>query len=285
MPVAPLVSPLFLLSGIGMILVAVCSVWLWQRGKRSLWPEVWWGVLAWVVSVAVKTAVTLPTNSLMQRHSGNPLIWVYAGLLTGIFECAIPVLLIKKSRLRQADWNRAVAFGIGFGGIEAFLLGLGALVPIVLLLAAPGQIPAATRDTWVQELRTDGLISIVLPIVERAATLVVHVLSSVLLIYAVRMRQQRWFWLAFVYKTAVDGVAGWAILAWKVAESIGKTAVLEVVIVLFALIAVAALPSLKARFARLDQLQESAAALTSGDPQRSTAQRRHLSQGQVTPKP
>jgi len=267
---APLVSPLFLLSGIGMILVAVCSVWLWQRGKCSLWPQVWWGVLAWVVSVAVKTAVALPTTGFMKHHSGSPLIWVYVGLLTGVFECGIPLLLIKKSRLNQANWNGAVAFGTGFGGIEAFLLGLGSLVSVVLLLAAPGLVPAATRDTWVQGLQSGGLLSVVLPIIERAATLFVHILSSVLLIYAVRMRQQRWFWLAFAYKTAVDGIAGWATLAWKVTESIRKIAVLELVIVCFALIALAALPSLKARFARLEKLQESASALTSDDSQRSS---------------
>jgi uncharacterized membrane protein YhfC len=255
-----------------MILVAVCSIWLWQRGKRSLWPQVWWGVLAWVISVAVKTAASLPTTSLMQRHSGNPLIWAYVGLLTGVFECGIPLLLIMKSRLNQADWNGAVAFGIGFGGIEAFLLGLGSLVSIVLLLAAPGLISVGTRDAMVQTLRNEGIISIFLAIVERGATLFVHVLASVLLIYAVRRRQQRWFWLAFVYKTAVDGIAGgWATLAWKVTESTGKVAVLELVVVLFALIALAALPRLKARFADLEKLQESASALVSGDPKGLTA--------------
>jgi uncharacterized membrane protein YhfC len=100
---------------------------------------------------------------------------------------------------------------------------------------------------------SNGLISIPLPIIERAAALVVHVLSSVLLIYAVRRRQQRWFWLAFAYKTAVDGFAGWAILAWKVTESVGKVAVLEAVMILFALIAIPTLPVLKGGLARLEQ--------------------------------
>lgn len=62
-----------------------------------------------------------------------------------------------------------------------------------------------------EQLRGRGLISILLPVIERVSTLMIHVLSSVLLVYAVRMRQQRWFWLAFAYKTAVDGVAGWAL--------------------------------------------------------------------------
>lgn len=264
---APLVSPLFLLAGTSMILLATGSAWFWQRGKPSLRPAVRWGVLAWVISVALKTAAALPTNALVLRHSGNPLAWLYVGLLTGVFECAIPLLLISKSRLRRADWNGAVAFGIGFGGVEAVLLGIGALVPIVLLLVAPGHIAVATRNQWVQQLRSDGLISIVPPIIERAATLIVHILSSVLLIYAVRTRQQRWFWLAFAYKTAIDGVAGWALLAWKAAQSVAKTSVMEVEIVLFAAAALAMLPRLKAGFARLDRPQESTPAVASHDPQ------------------
>lgn len=105
MPEGPLISPLHLLTGVGMILVAICGVWLWQRGKPSLWPVVWWGALAWVLSVGIKFAAAWPTTSLIQRHGDNPLIWVYAGLLTGVFECAVPLPLIRKTRLRRADWN------------------------------------------------------------------------------------------------------------------------------------------------------------------------------------
>jgi len=256
---APSISPIFLLAGIGMILVAICAVCLWQRGKPSLWPAVWWGALAWVVSVAIKFAAAWPTQAFIQHRSGDPLIWLYVGLLTGVFECAVPLLLIWKSRLRQADWDRAVAFGIGFGGVEAFLLGLASLVPIVLLLVSPDLIPPSTRDGLVQRLRDFGLLSIFLPILERVSALAIHVLSCVLLVYAVRMRHPRWFWLAFAYKTAVDGFAGWSVLSWKVAESAAKTTELELVMVLFATIAVAAVPRLKTGFARLDQPRESPA--------------------------
>jgi len=249
------VSPLFLLPGIGMVLVAICSVWLWQRGKPSLWWAVWWGVLAWVLSVTAKSLASWPSTKLIVRHRGDPMTWLYVGLLTGVFECAIPLLLIWKSRLSRADWDQAVAFGIGFGAIEAFLIGTGSVVVTGLLLVSPGLFPVAMRNALTHQFRSGGLISIPFPVIERTAALLIHVLSSVLLICAVRIRQQRWFWLAFACKTAVDGFAGWSVLSWRVAESVRKMATVECVFVVFALIAMAALPSFKARFARLDQPQ------------------------------
>src|SRR3974390_1632798 len=104
---SPLFSPLFFLTGTAMILVPVGAVWYWQRGKPSLWPMIWWGVLAWTASMAPKAAVGLPRMGFLQRHANNPVIWLYGGLLTGVFECVIPLLLILKTRLRRADFNGA----------------------------------------------------------------------------------------------------------------------------------------------------------------------------------
>jgi YhfC intramembrane metalloprotease len=91
-----------------------------------------------------------------------------------------------------------------------------------------------------------------LSIIERASALAAHCLASVLLIYAVRTRRQLWFWLSFGYKTLTDTFAAWAILAWKMPGSTTKTAEFEVVIAIFALIALVALPRLKTGFIRLN---------------------------------
>ena len=252
---APLVSPLYLLQGAGMVLVAICAVWLWQRGKDSLWPAIWWGALAWTVSVAMKFAFAFSVRGVIHADPHNPLTWLCSGLVTGVFECTVPLMMISISRLDRADWNRAIAFGIGFGGTEAVLLGLVSFVPVLLVLVFPDQMPTETREALVRRWQGNGLLSIPLPIVERAATLLIHVLSSVLLILAVRMRQQRWFWESFAYKTAVDGFADWAIVAWKANDSLTKVAVVEAGAVSFAVIALAALPGLRASFARLDLAQ------------------------------
>src|SRR5207248_2756888 len=82
----------------------------------------------------------------------------------------------------------------------------------------------------------------------RAFALAAHCLASVLLIYAVRTRRQLWFWLSFGYKSSIDALAAWAILAWKMPGSIPKTAEFEAVIAIFALIALVGLPRLKTGF-------------------------------------
>ena len=248
----PLISPLFFLTGTAMILVAAGAAWCWQRGKPSHWPMVWWGVLAWTASLALKAAAGLPLMNFFQRHADNPMIWLCGGLLTGAFECVIPLLLILKTRLRRVDFDGAVAFGIGFGGIEVFLMGLVALVQTMLLVAFSNHIPTGVRDALLKQFAHSSLATILLSIIERASALAAHCLASVLLIYAVRTRRQLWFWLSFGYKTLIDTFAAWAILAWKMPGSTTKTAEFEAVIAIFALIALVALPRLKTGFIRLN---------------------------------
>jgi len=248
----PLISPLFFLTGTAMILVAVSAAWYWQRGKSSIWPMIWLGVLAWAASLALKAAAGLPMMNFFQRQADNPMIWLCGGLVTGVFECVIPLLLILKTRLRRTDFNGAVAFGIGFGGIEAFLMGSVALIQTLLLVAFPNHIPTGVRDALLKQFAHSSLATILLSIIERASALAAHCLASVLLIYAVRTRRQLWFWLSFGYKTLIDTIAAWAILSWKMPGSTTKTVEFEVVIAIFALIALVALPRLKGGFLRLN---------------------------------
>jgi hypothetical protein len=83
---------------------------------------------------------------------------------------------------------------------------------------------------------------------ERIAALLAHVFSCVLIVMSVRLARQRWFWLSFAYKTALDGVAAWAILAFGVQESVGRLTQAEAIFAVFALLGVAGLAKLKPRF-------------------------------------
>jgi len=258
-----LISPLFFLTGTGMILVAVSAVWCWQRGKTAVWPMVWWGVLAWTASLALKAGAGLPMMNFFQRHADNPMIWLCGGLLTGLFECVIPLLLILQTRLRRADFNGAVAFGLGFGGTEAFLMGTVALVQTMLLVVFPDHIPTGVRDALLRQFARSSVATILLSILERASALAAHCLASVLLIYAVRKRRQLWFWLSFAYKSLIDTFAAWAVLSWKMPGSTTKTAQFEAVVAIFALVALMALPRLKADFTRSEEREATAAGVPS----------------------
>jgi uncharacterized membrane protein YhfC len=248
-------SPLFLLSGIGMMLVAVCAVLLWQRGKPSLWPATGIGAIAWVVGVSLKVAWAIPMNHhvhnglthLLGKAAGAPLFWLYIGALTGIFECLLAYLFVVRTRLKKADWNQAVAFGVGFGAIEALLLGLVSFLGLLAVIAFFQVIPPAQRATVAQAYGL-GLALIPLPIVERITAILAHCFPCVLIVYGVRVGQLRWLGLSFAYKTLLDGFAAWALLSFGVKQSAAKMAQFEAMAGVFAVVALAGLWALKPRF-------------------------------------
>jgi uncharacterized membrane protein YhfC len=224
------------------MLVPLITVFLWRRGRTSLWSSLGWGALAWVVAIALKFACAIPTISWVRKglddlagpSLGGPLFWIYAGLLTGVFECGVVWFFVAKTRLRRMDGDHAVAFGMGFGGVEAFLVGAAYFVGVLLTMVFFDRLPPNVRDQAVKALGV-SIVGIPLLIIERAAALLIHVVSCVLIIRAVQTKQWRWFWLAFGYKTLVDGLAAWAMDVWRVQDSLGKTAQLEAVFCALAL--------------------------------------------------
>src|SRR5690348_2308101 len=120
MPPPP--SVLFVLSGVGMMAVAMAAVLYWSRRTGAAWWAFGLGALGWVVGVALKFAWATPTNALVRQGLERalpgpvaaPSFWLYIGLLTGILECGTVLLFVRRSRLKSAGWGEAAAFGIGF---------------------------------------------------------------------------------------------------------------------------------------------------------------------------
>jgi hypothetical protein len=81
-----------------------------------------------------------------------------------------------------------------------------------------------------------GFAVIPLPVAERLFALVAHVFSCVLIVYDVRIGGQPWFWLSFVYKSLLDAVAAWSLLAATLTKSLYGMMILETVIAGFAVI-------------------------------------------------
>jgi uncharacterized membrane protein YhfC len=249
-------SLLFLLNGLGMMLVAVAAVMLGGCGKRPLWRVLGIGAGAWAIGVALKFAWAIPMNAAIRRGlqlllgaaASAPFYWLYVGLLTGIFECGIALLFVRRSQLRNAGWHQAVAFGVGFGAMEAFALGAVATLTLVLSTIFFDVLPPSAKTPLLKSYGSFALIP--LSVFERITALLAHVFSCVLIVMSVRLARQRWFWLSFAYKTALDGVAAWSILAYGVRESVGRLAQTEVLFAAFAVVAAAGLARLKPRFPR-----------------------------------
>jgi uncharacterized membrane protein YhfC len=192
-----------------MIAVALVPVLFFWRRWRAGW-RIWFGGAAlWFISVALKLIVAALANPPMHRwikaalaHSwANLLYWCYIGSLTGIFECGIFLVFAGHIKRRQWTFDRALAFGLGFGAIEA--LALGILASISSLWANQANAVFAL-STW-----ADALVG---PF-ERVLTLPIHTAAVVMIVRALINREWRWFWASFAYKSAVDGVAAWLLLS------------------------------------------------------------------------
>jgi uncharacterized membrane protein YhfC len=207
--VPAIVPPLALLGGSGMILVALgfaAYVGLRQLG----WGALGIGALAWGVTVALKFAWAIPFNPPIYTainqalpSLGIPLFSLYVGALTGIFEVGVVALLLNYTRLGRAAWPRTIAFGIGFGAIEALLLGVSSLSSTLAAMVISVAQPPAPEVA----AQLGNILWVLAPVVERVAAIFIHTCCNVLIFYAVNTRRARWFWLAFGYKTAVDAAA------------------------------------------------------------------------------
>lgn len=228
-------TPIALVGGIGMILVAVGFV-VYAALKHLGWKYLGLGALAWLVTVIVKLVWALALNSqvysvmttAMPGALGNGVFDLYVGLLTGFTEVAIVWLVMRYTRLGKVTWDRALAFGIGFGTIEALLLGLGSFLTMLTALLMPQAIPA---DALKQLAAANNILISGAPIVERFFTVWVHIFCSVLIFFAVSQSQARWFWLAFFFKSLLDAVAAFAQTASVLATVEGIWAIEAIVIV------------------------------------------------------
>lgn len=234
-------NKLFLLSGLGMVVVALVPILYWK--KNTAFKYFAWGALAWIVAVALKFAWAVPLNEPIINFLENqlpvglagPLAWIYVGLLTGIFECGIVLGFIYIiSSLRKANWEDTVGYGIGFGAVEAFLLGIGSLVSVSLVVFFPESLP---QDVLEAIQPPESLWHIPIPIIERVSAIIIHLFSTILIVYAFFTKMWKWFWLSFLYKTVVDTIAAYIHLAYGVDElTMAGWWILELVFVILALV-------------------------------------------------
>jgi uncharacterized membrane protein YhfC len=235
---AQTLSAAVLLPGSGMILVALVFIG-YALVRRLGLGYLALGGLAWLVAVVLKFLWAIPFNgpifqiltSRLPEPLGSILFYIYVGALTGVFEVALVWLVLRYTRLARVPYKKALAFGIGFGALEALLLGLSSLGSALVGLLAPDQLPPATLAQLA--LANNALYGLA-PIVERIATIFVHIFANLLLFYGVVVRQPRWFWAAFIYKTALDSVAAFAQF-WGV-NTLGHIWTIEAIVVLFGLL-------------------------------------------------
>jgi uncharacterized membrane protein YhfC len=237
------VNPFFLLQGIGMIAVALIAVLYWKRRGQVPFVFFLWGGLSWLVAILLKGIAASPTPQIISLlrdavpvYIADPLLWLYIGLLTGVFECGVALVFIQLiQRLRSASWREALGYSLGFGAFEALLLGIYSFVIVLLIIVMPEQLPPELLD--LAETQNASLLVIPVPIVERGIVILLHAFSSVLIIYALQRKEWMWFWLSFLYKTAMDTIAGYIQITYGVQNlTLAGVWLVELILVPFALI-------------------------------------------------
>ena len=234
-------GPMLLLPGAGMILVSLAFVVYAARRRLLGWRYFGLGALFWVFTVIVKFAFAIPVNPLVYRalgisydkifSPGNLVAYLYIGALTGIFEAGLAYLILRKSRWGKSTWEQALVFGIGFGVIEALLLGIAGLLSALVGITSPDALPIPTLGSMAGNAT---FIMGLAPIVERLSVILAHIFACVLIFYAIASGETKWAWLAVLYKTLLDAPAGFASF-WGVGTA-EKLWTIEAVIAVFGLI-------------------------------------------------
>ncbi|MCD6472702.1 YhfC family intramembrane metalloprotease [Candidatus Aerophobetes bacterium] len=244
-------SPLFIASGLGMIIVGFLFIIYWRTKTKVNYLPFLSGALVWIVSVALKFAWAIPINkrllnlllSVLGNSFGNLIFWIYVGLLTGIFECGITYLFIKYSKMRKYNYNQAVSFGIGFGSVEAILLGVVSLYSVLVAILRPDLLPGNV----LQAMRPQNLLVIPAPIVERLFTIVMHTFSSVLIFCSIKNKVFSLFWLSFVYKTVIDAIAAWGNLSFNI-NILSHLWIIELIVIIYGVTGFYGIKRIKSRY-------------------------------------
>ena len=203
------------------MLVAVVAVVFWRRKSHAAFRWFWIGAGLWTVAVAVKVALALLCDlrliAVLKASLSHPLYVTCGGLYVGIESslCEIGFTLLAVLIWRQLgkEAGRAIAIGLGAGGFEAFLVGVGVLVPVIIVLAG---LPAAEKlsDAMGMAAATTPLSWLAGP-VERIIAILVHASSRALVLLGVAHRRVGMVLAGFAIFTAVDAVAGAAHLSGK----------------------------------------------------------------------
>jgi len=158
------------------------------------------------------------------RGLGLGLVSLLYGLSAGIFEDGARYLAYRFWIKDARTWSKALMFGAGHGGTEAFLLGALALFALLQAFALRGTdlstvVPAdqvALAQQQIQAYWDAPWYAALLGAAERASALCVQVSLAVLVLQAFTRRSLLWLMAAVGWHAAVDALAVYAVVTTNV---------------------------------------------------------------------
>ena len=229
-----------LMMGVPLILVVI----LIKKGRESLRP-IGIGVIGFVLSQIVH----IPFNSFLlmpglkrlgvevsaQGGTELLLLGIGVGISAGFFEEFTRFLVFQTWLSKNRYTLLPIQYGVGHGGIEAFGLGVIALVALIQILVLGGHGALDVFPPEQTELIREQIAAYwdlswgysLLGAWERISAQAFHIGASILVYRSVRERKPRWLMIAFLGHVLLDA---FAVIAVKAMDLI----LLESVIFVFA---------------------------------------------------
>lgn len=196
------------------------ATWLARR-FRTNWGHFGVGVATFVASQILH----IPFNNWVGARGWLPdasagvrellIVAAFLGLSAGVFEESFRYLSFRFWARDARRWEDGLMVGAGHGGIESILLGLNLAVQIVVLAGARAGyfrslIPAEQWELVQQQadqIFSGPALMALLPGVERALAIVLHLSLSVLVLQCFVRGQRRWWLFAVLWHALANALA------------------------------------------------------------------------------
>lgn len=210
---------MFITAFISLILPFVLWIYFYKKYKIS-GKAVLVGTLIFIVFQLLTRVPMLnvlkQTNWFIYNQAVNPwLISILLGLTAGLFEEIGRFIGFKYLLKNKLRWPNGVGYGIGHGGIEAILIvGLAYINNIVYsFLLNHGQLSALNLPQATLQAITNSIVNtpsymFLIAGWERLFTLTLHIALSLIVLYAVKHKQNIYLLIAFLLHTAIDTSIG-----------------------------------------------------------------------------
>lgn len=165
--------------------------------KKEIWRPILFGVLTFIVfQVFVRMSINqvlLPQTTWYKNVAGNqPILYaLFLGSTTALFGIGGRFIVMSLVLKRHRSALDGIAFGVGYGGIEAIFI---AIINVFVLLLSTTEIAAS------------GMVFA--DSIERISDIVIQIAFSVMVMKSICEKNYVWILLAFTINTATEfGVA------------------------------------------------------------------------------
>jgi uncharacterized membrane protein YhfC len=267
MPAAPdtWLVPCYVVSiAIQLLFPLALAIWVRRRHPHGRWRFFGLGAAVFFVSQILTRIPLMQLAQYFLRHAlkrskGLLVGWIAFGAVTaGLFEEVGRYLGFRWLWGSHArDWESALMYGVGHGGLESMLLtgGLSILGLVnVLLLSRMDLTKLPLNATQLEQARAQQAIIFRTPgwtplmsAVERVFAIAVQVSMSVLVLQCFVRESLRWLWVAVGYHAMVDFVPVVLAQLLRIQQDPGwKTLLVEGVVALFAIASLVIIRRLRA---------------------------------------